>query len=269
MDVISAEDPRAAYDCVLSRHWSTADSHLKNDAWESYQTYASRFRASESILNISAAEDLEACQDERIQDYLARYGTTQVIHGRQFSRSLYGFIDQEWISPGTMRLTAIAQKGETNAPAFNPDAPTPYVLMPETKARKIDETRFQLSGTPAGDSRLLFIFDTRVETEDAFSFTVSLTASAACKVSLALCRHGRSDYEGSAATFDLVEGVNTLTVEHVFASNHARLRGQITVSEGDTEIAINDVVLDLGHSWWPEGYEEFLEDDDAVKPAAE
>lgn len=264
MDVIAAEDPRAAYDCVLSRHWSAADSHARNEEWQSYQAYASRFRSSSLILNISGAEDLERCENENIQSYLADHHETQVIHGRQFSRSLYGVIGAEWASPGTVRLTAIAKKGETRAPAFDRTKAPGYILMPEGKARKTGEDTFLLSGETGGDSRVMAIFDARIDPEDTYTVTLDVHANAPCTAMLALSRHGKGDYEGGGGPVKLKVGENTLSLTHTFHHAHARLRAQLAVSQGTTEVTVKGVDLSLNLSWWPKGL-----DFDALDAAAE
>jgi len=253
MEVIAAEDPRAAYDCVLSRHWAVADSHARNQAWEHYQAYGRRFRASGAILNLSGAEDLAGCDGALIQDTLAAHGDAVIIHGRQFSHALHDAIGETWASPGTRRLSAIAPKGETRAPEFDQDTPPRYILMPEGGATKLDETTYRLDASGEEDGRLLLIFDTRIDIEDVFTAEITLDASADCEAMLGLSRHGGGDYDGSAMAVTLVAGENRLSVSHTFVRSHPRLRAQLRLGAGTVDIGIRDVSLTRSFSWWPAG----------------
>ncbi|MEM7766922.1 MAG: hypothetical protein AAF253_05475 [Pseudomonadota bacterium] len=258
MDTIATEDPRAAYDCILSRHWSLADSHERNPAWESYRAYGHRFRATGAIVNISGADDLSSCEGQPIQDTLQSHPEAVVIHGRQYAHGLHEFIGETWVSPGTKRLSAISGARETRAPEFVPNQPPSYVLMPEGRATKLSDTRFRLEGRDGEDGRVLIIFDTRIDVEDVYTLTLRLETSEPCEAALVLCRHGTGDYDGTSMAVTLEAGENTLVISHTFPRAHARLRAQVSVAAQPVEIDIKSVDLALAYSWWPSGMESLL-----------
>ncbi len=259
MEVIEAEDPRIAYDCVLARHWAQADSHARNLPWRHYQAHGRRFRASEAIVNLSGAEDLAGCEGVRVQDTLAAHPDAVIIHGRQYARTLQACIGEEWVSPGTLRLRAIARRGETPAPVFDPEVATAFILMPEGGARKLDERTFSLAGA-GSESRLLVIFDARIEIEDAFTADLLVHASSPCQATISLSRHGIGEYEGAQTRVSLQAGENRLAMTHTFRRSHPRLRAQLSVADAQSvTLELRDVTLSRTLSWWPEGMDAGLE----------
>ncbi|MEM0986195.1 MAG: hypothetical protein AAGJ32_08115 [Pseudomonadota bacterium] len=251
MDVIATRDPRTAYDCVLSREWSRADSHAQDDAWRSYQTYGRRFRASGSVINLSGAADLAGCEGNSIQDTLSRYREAVVVHGRQYTRSLYSLIGEKWVSPGTHKLTAIAEKPENSAAEFDPAAATNVLVLPESGTQKLGDDLYRMQVSDTETAQLFLIFDTRIDVEDVYTATVILNASTDCEITLSLCRHGSDAYEGIKENRSLSQGENTLMITKTFHDAHPRLRVGIGLEAGVVDLEFKDTALALRYSWWP------------------
>ncbi len=83
--VLQSNDPTLAYDCLPSLLFSEARPDVSdNYEWKLFQKYASRFRATALIRNISAVADNNIAAEVCLQSILVDSSSTVIVHGKIF-----------------------------------------------------------------------------------------------------------------------------------------------------------------------------------------
>lgn len=239
--LVSKEDRRLAYDCILEHLLSSNETASPEDQnWTRWQSVAHKLRHTDFIQNISGDVDNATADADMIRNLLVNNRDTYIVHSQPVASAARNLVSSDsYIEPTALNPSPLAVKKV--APLSHSGFRLTGFTAVGAVERK-DDMFHMASGS--GSNYVMCRFSGGVKAKDRVTGRVHLTLPEPADLSVSVSRDGNGPFESSRHVGKFAAGAHQINVDHTFKNSFTAARIQIGVDGAPAAVEIKSALIE-------------------------